>query len=195
MDDRHATLHGMLRELHLTTMAGVCSDVALKAAREGLSHEAYLLELARLEVEARVQRRRDRRLAESGLPREKTFATLRLDRFPAPIRLHIERIRRGEWIEQATNIIAIGPPGAGKTHSTYYPYRPDHATARRDRPGGRSTPSSLWAHASLSGDYEFPLPGSVLHCLDSPHSGTSCADCRHSLAIQSCHRLPSSHFG
>jgi DNA replication protein DnaC len=116
MDDRHASLQGILRELHLTTMAGVCSDLALKAAREGLSHEAYLLELARLEGEARAQRRRDRRLAESGLPREKTLATLQLERFPAPIRLHIERIRRGEWIDQATNIITIGPPGTGKSH-------------------------------------------------------------------------------
>src|SRR5215469_10685986 len=116
MDDRHATLHTSLRDLHLTTMASVCSDLALKAAREGLSHEAYLLELARLEVEARAQRRQERRLAESGLPREKTLATLQLVRFPAEVRLHIERIRRGEWISQAGNIVAIGPPGTGKSH-------------------------------------------------------------------------------
>jgi DNA replication protein DnaC len=116
MDDRHATLQMILRDLHLTTMAGVCSDLAVKAAREGLSHEAYLLELARLEIEARSQRRRERRLAESGLPREKTLATLQLDRFPAEVRLHIERIRRGEWISQACNIVAIGPPGTGKSH-------------------------------------------------------------------------------
>jgi DNA replication protein DnaC len=81
-----------------------------------LSHEAYLFELARLEAEARAQRRRDRRLAESGLPREKTFATLQLDRFPAPVRVHLERARRGDWIEQAGNIVAIGPPGTGKSH-------------------------------------------------------------------------------
>ncbi len=116
MNDRHASLHAVLRELHLTTMAGVCSDLALQAAREGLSHEAYLFELVRLEAEARTQRRRDRRLAESGLPREKTLATLHLDRFPAPVRLHLERIRRGDWVDQANNIIAIGPPGTGKSH-------------------------------------------------------------------------------
>lgn len=116
MDDRHASLHTVLRELHLTTMAEVCSDLALKAAREGVSHEAYLLELARLEAEARTQRRQERRLQMSGLPREKTLATLLVERFPAPVRLHLERIRRGDWIEQASNIIAIGPPGTGKSH-------------------------------------------------------------------------------
>lgn len=116
MDDRQATLHTLLRDLHLTTIVGVCNEVALKAAREGMSHEAYLLELARLEHEARTERRRERRLSESGLPREKTFATLQMERFPATVRLHIERVRRGEWVEQANNIVAIGPPGAGKSH-------------------------------------------------------------------------------
>ena len=48
----------MLQDLKLSTMAAQCSQLALKAAKEGLSHEAFLHELARLECEQRSQRRR-----------------------------------------------------------------------------------------------------------------------------------------
>jgi hypothetical protein len=62
LSSRHAELTGQLRSLKLSTMAESFSDVALKAVRNGLSHEAYLHELVRLECEAREQRRRARLL-------------------------------------------------------------------------------------------------------------------------------------
>ena len=116
MPHRQLELQALLQDLRLPTMAEVCADLALKAAREGLSHEAFLDELARLEGERRAQQRIERRLSQSGLPREKTFATFQLDRFPMPIRAHIERLRSGEFIKDATNVVAVGPPGVGKSH-------------------------------------------------------------------------------
>jgi hypothetical protein len=53
--NRHIELHALLTQLNLGTMADVCADVALRAAKEGLSHEAYLYELARLEMEQRTR--------------------------------------------------------------------------------------------------------------------------------------------
>ena len=47
-------------------MAAIFTDVALKAAKEGLSHEAYLYELARHEEELRHERRTQRLLRQSG---------------------------------------------------------------------------------------------------------------------------------
>jgi len=47
-------------------MAAVFADLALKAAKENLSHEAYLFELAKHEEELRTQRRTARRLAYFG---------------------------------------------------------------------------------------------------------------------------------
>ena len=52
MPNRQAELRTMLQELRLPTMATACPEVALKAAKEGLSHEAFLYELARLECES-----------------------------------------------------------------------------------------------------------------------------------------------
>ena len=53
--NRHTELHTLLTQLSLTGMADGFADLALRAAKEGLSHEAYLYELARLELEQRTE--------------------------------------------------------------------------------------------------------------------------------------------
>ena len=40
--NRHTELRSLLEHLNLGAMAQAFADVALKAAKEGLSHEAYL---------------------------------------------------------------------------------------------------------------------------------------------------------
>jgi DNA replication protein DnaC len=116
MSSRYTELTTQLHSLKLPTMAESFSDIAVKAVRNGLSHEAYLHELVRLESEAREQRRRARLLQESGLPREKTFRTLQLGSFPPLIRQQIERLRSGAFVQQAINVVVVGKPGAGKSH-------------------------------------------------------------------------------
>jgi DNA replication protein DnaC len=115
--NRHAELVSMLHDLHLPTMADHCTEVAVKATKENLSLEGFLYELARLEREGRTQRRIARYLAESGLPREKTFATFQGGRLSPTLRLQLERLQTGEFISQASNIVAVGPPGVGKSHA------------------------------------------------------------------------------
>jgi DNA replication protein DnaC len=114
--NRHIELHTQLAQLNLTAMADVFADVALRAAKEGLSHEAYLSELARLEIEQRTQRRTARLVRASGLPAEKTFRTLSLSRLSPSLQLQLERLKSASFLETATNIIAIGKPGVGKSH-------------------------------------------------------------------------------
>jgi DNA replication protein DnaC len=116
MSSRYTELTRQLHALKLPTMAESFSDIAMKAVRNGLSHEAYLHELVRLECEAREQRRRARLLQESGLPREKTFGSLQLGAFPPLIRQQIERLRSGTFVEHAVNVVVVGKPGAGKSH-------------------------------------------------------------------------------
>lgn len=116
MPNRELELQTMLQSLRLPTMAEVCAELALKSAKEGLSHEAFLHELARLECERRSQQRIERLLAQSGLPREKTFATFQLDRLPMSVRGQLDRLRSGEFVKEAINVVAVGPPGVGKSH-------------------------------------------------------------------------------
>lgn len=114
--NRHNELRALLERLNLHGMAEVCTDLALKAAKENLTHETYLFELAKHEEERRMQRRTARLLRASGLPLEKTFRRLDLARLSPQLQLQIERLKGGTFLEQATNVIAVGKPGVGKSH-------------------------------------------------------------------------------
>ncbi len=115
--NRHTQLQTLLTQLNLGAMADGFADVALRAAKEGLSHEAYLYELARLEMEQRTQRRTARLVRASGLPVEKTFRTLSLSRLSPTLQLQLERLKSAAFLESGTNVIAIGKPGVGKSHA------------------------------------------------------------------------------
>jgi len=81
-----------------------------------VSQEALLYEWARLAGEGRHPRRSDRLLAHSGLPQQQTVATFQVERLPLAVRGQIERLRAGACVEEATTVVAVGPPGGGKRH-------------------------------------------------------------------------------
>src|SRR5216683_1084298 len=114
--NRHQDLKAILDRLKLTAMAKHFPDLALRAAKEGLSHEAYLHELARQEEALRQERRTERLLRQSDLPLEKTFRTFDLKWLSTALQLQIERLKPGAFLEQAVNVVAIGKPGVGKSH-------------------------------------------------------------------------------
>jgi DNA replication protein DnaC len=116
MTNRYDELAGLLRGLKLPTMAASFSEIAVKAAKAGLTHEAFLYELARLESEHRAQRLTARRLQQAHLPLDMTFQTLDLSRFPAVVRQQVEHLRQGVFVQQAINVVAVGRPGVGKSH-------------------------------------------------------------------------------
>ena len=106
--NRHGELAALLERLNLAGMATVFADLALKAAKEGLTHEAYLYELARHEEELRLQRRTERLLRQSGLPARKPFAPSiwRDCRLHCNSRSNDSRV--AAFLEQACNVIAVG---------------------------------------------------------------------------------------
>jgi DNA replication protein DnaC len=115
--NQQADLRSLLERLNLGAMATTFADLALKAAKEHLSHEAYLYELAKQEEEERIQRRTARLLRQSGLPADKTWQTYELERLSPALRLQLERLKSGSFLLDATNVIAVGPPGVGKSHA------------------------------------------------------------------------------
>jgi DNA replication protein DnaC len=117
MPDRQAELRQMLRMLRMPAIAALFEEMALKAAKANLTHEAFLFELVRAECVQREERRIARLLRISGLPPDKTFRTLQLDRFPPLIREQLERLRSGAFLEDSVNLIAAGKPGVGKSHA------------------------------------------------------------------------------
>jgi len=116
MPEVQLELHAMLRKLHLSGMADNFGDLALKAASAHLTYETYLAEVVHCECVLREQRRIARLLRQSGLPADKTFRTLQLDRFPLVVQQQVEHLRGGTFIADAVNIVAVGKPGVGKSH-------------------------------------------------------------------------------
>ena len=60
MADRHAELLAMLRELKLPAIVDQVADLALKAAKANLTHEAFLYELVRARRAGRAKEATDR---------------------------------------------------------------------------------------------------------------------------------------
>ena len=110
------TLPMLLKSFRLPTFAREYAVVATQAAKEGVTHEAYLLALARQEASERAERRVERLLWDSRLPREKTLGNFNLQRLPAKVRSAFAALRDGSFLDTATNVLLFGNPGTGKTH-------------------------------------------------------------------------------
>ena len=114
--DHRASLSLLLRTLKLPSFRAHFEEVAAAAEREGWSFTQYLHHLAELEMQERELRRIERYLQQSQLPQTKTLATLNLKKLPAKVRRVLPRLCEGDFLDEATNVLAFGLPGRGKTH-------------------------------------------------------------------------------
>lgn len=78
---------------------------------------AVVLEVFEQEHDGRHQRRVDRLRRASQLPAGKTFATLDESLFPKPLLAKLRELAKGSFLERATNVLAFGRPGVGKSHA------------------------------------------------------------------------------
>lgn len=83
-------------------------------------HDAVLpvlLEVFEQEREDRRHRRVERLRRASKLPPGKTFDSFDDKRLSVPLARKLRELARGDFLEQAVNVLAFGLPGTGKTHS------------------------------------------------------------------------------
>jgi DNA replication protein DnaC len=92
------------------------AEKAVEAGQEQLSYEGYLGGLAELECDQRRSKRVERRLKESGLPREKSFDTFDLSRLDRKLTQSVGVLREGSFVDRRENVLVFGQPGTGKTH-------------------------------------------------------------------------------
>src|SRR3954466_97475 len=77
---------------------------------------AVVAEVLELEAAGRKERRVERLLRASKLPPGKTFETLDKARVPRTALLKVLDLSRGDFVEQANNVLLFGLPGVGKSH-------------------------------------------------------------------------------
>lgn len=105
-----------LRALRLPAFVSHHEEVALQAGKAGWSFGQFLRHLCELEMDERRQRKVERLIKQSGLPTEKSLATLDQARLPAPVRRQLPALCEGSHLGRAENVLAFGLPGRGKTH-------------------------------------------------------------------------------
>ena len=109
-----------------TRMAALLSEWKLPTAACELvrrlvagGHDEALLvvsEVLELEAAGRKERRVERLRRASKLPPGKTFETLDRARVPRPVLLKVQELSRGDFVDQAGNVLLFGLPGVGKSH-------------------------------------------------------------------------------
>jgi len=107
-------LRAHLAYLKLPTAAEQLPTILDAAGAEKLSTTATLERLLDAEVHATEDRRLSGRLRFASLPG--TLEDLDYDASPALDRALIDDLASLRFIEQASNVLLIGPPGVGKTH-------------------------------------------------------------------------------
>ena len=109
-------LRGHLAELKLHDAAEALPAVLDTAAAEGLTLTAALEQLLATEVTASQARRLAGRLRFASLPAPATLEDFDYDAAPAVNPHLIAELATCRYLENATNVLLIGPPGLGKTH-------------------------------------------------------------------------------
>lgn len=116
MIEIHTELNQHLRKLHLPTFRECYQSEADLARQESLTHEHYLLELAKRECEERAHKRTVRYLRESKLPLEKSMEVFDRKRLPVKVNSLVDHLLEGSFVDRNENVLAFGNPGSGKTH-------------------------------------------------------------------------------
>jgi DNA replication protein DnaC len=104
------------RVLHLPTVRTEAARIAEAAARERLSHRAFLAEVLTAECDDRDARRRVRRVLEAKFPRAKRLEDLDLTALPTLPAATLAHLAGGAWIDAGEPLVLLGDSGTGKTH-------------------------------------------------------------------------------
>ena len=109
-------LKNCLRQLQLSTFAENFAQQSALAANEGWSYDQFLLNLCQLEIDARSQRKIEKFLQASRLPREKTLSTFDRTRLKKNVEKQFAMLMTEEFLAHRENVLVFGNPGSGKTH-------------------------------------------------------------------------------
>ena len=112
----YQTLKAHLTVLKLDACAEALPRVLDEALAEELTVTATLERLLAIEVDTALARRLVGRLRFACLPTPATLDDFDFDAQPGVDRRLINELGTCRYLETATNVILIGPPGVGKTH-------------------------------------------------------------------------------
>ena len=116
MTEPTTRLNSCLRILRLPGIQAHWGPHAGLASNEGWSYQRYLSELVELEISGRHNRKTERLLQESRLPRGKSIESFDRSRLPMTEQRKLDLLLEGMFAAGNENVLVFGNPGSGKTH-------------------------------------------------------------------------------
>jgi DNA replication protein DnaC len=115
-DTTYQQLRSHLAYLRLPAAAEALAGHLDAAQKRKPSYTAFLEDLLRVEVEATEARRLQGRMRFAHFPVLKRLEDFDFDAQPAIDRTLIDELATLRFIQEGANVLAVGPPGVGKTH-------------------------------------------------------------------------------
>ena len=111
-----AAIDTACRTLMLPTVRTEAGSMAAAAAKQRLSHKAFLAEVLLAECDERDARRQVRRVKEAKFPRTKRLADFDARALPDLPPATLAHLAAGGWIDKGEPLVLLGDSGTGKTH-------------------------------------------------------------------------------
>lgn len=106
----------LLKGLKLSSFLLNFKSMENKADKSGWSYEKFLKELCFCEIDHRKEMKTARLLKQSKIPPQYTIENLDQKLLSSKVRRVFKTLLKGEFINDANNILAFGLPGRGKSH-------------------------------------------------------------------------------
>jgi len=104
-----------MKRLKITEAAAVVEEKLMDAQVKELSYQRFLSELMQYEIKRREEKQRLRSYKLASFPEYKTLEDFDLSAQPSLSKKQLNQLKELLWLEQAYNLILLGPPGVGKT--------------------------------------------------------------------------------
>lgn len=106
----------LLKQLRLSGLADELPRLIEEARQSQLSYEAFLTRVLQQEITSRAQRADQRRLRKAKLPFISRIEAFDFRFQPSVSKRLVQELASLQFLETATNVVLLGPPGVGKTH-------------------------------------------------------------------------------
>ncbi|MGB4302803.1 MAG: ATP-binding protein, partial [Syntrophomonadaceae bacterium] len=104
-----------MKRLKITAAAAVVEERLMDAQVKEPSYQNFLLDLMQYEINRREEKQRLRFYKLASFPEYKTLEDFDLSVQPSLSKKQLNQLKELLWLEQAYNLILLGPPGVGKT--------------------------------------------------------------------------------